>query len=705
MNRPHLNRLKRYLIWRHYAGKCGICGGEVAFDACEIDHIIPFKITGRSLLPELQPAHATCNRKKGATYMTTRFKTFTASTVRPRIADAVEVIVQRVKDGQTNTAIVKPPRTGKSNVIRLAAIELRERGLIGGAIVLSPWVFLRDQIIGEAVDAMIEQFIVNTPDISVTSLVGRQLTPGFTTSVPAHLYSMTLGYARSPANLTILVDEAKLCVARGQPLVVFIDEAHTVRNEPSGWGEIAGKLHEAGAHLVLLTGTPERADNIEPYGFRTQIVTHEENNERVVIAGKGAEPNTVRLQRRRFAKTEFSLIADFTMTLREAWNAGILCRVMPRWQTVLVDGQPLIDVEDNVLREVTRDEGWCRVAAQAFVTDIAIRRRARSTSSGIVFVGDDRGTGPDEHAKQLRRIIEEEWRKKFGRPGRITIATMNVDQEATRNEEKAAQVIADFQEGKTDVLIVKGMGGVGLDVKHCKTLLDASTVLTTGATTQRWLRVATLWGDLLHCSLILPDARGTRAMYDEIVTKNGGTLTTTSDIEVLEEWEVPVEDGDDHVLTNPADAGSSDMEINFTVELRNRILRAREMYPALAKLSDAEIAELLNEGQLVVDDIPPGQDSEPEPAAASRVSNPARESKGPRERVVKLAKSLANAEADYPNDKDGWRAKIIEWQAMAKNHAGIRVELSACIDVAKLKAAAAFLEEACDHRGIRYDAA
>lgn len=637
----------------------------------------------------------------------TRFKTFTSSDARPRIADAVETILARIKDGHGTTAVLKPPRTGKSNVARLTAIEGIETGLIGGAVVLSPWVFLRDQLVGDAVDKMVAQFTVTVDDLTMTALVGRQLTPGFSTSIPAHLYSMTIGYARQPANLLILEDEARLCLAQGKPLVVFIDEAHTVTTVPTGWGDVAKKLRDAGAHLVLLTGTPERADDIAPYGFRTEITQHEENSERVVIAGKGSQPNTVRLQRRRFDKTRFRLIADVTMTLRDAWNADILCRVMPRWQTVLVDGEPLSDVEDNVLREVTRDEGWLSVAVDALLTDIALRRRAvgRSNSSGIVFVGDDRGTGPDEHARLVKAILEEHWRKKFGRGGRIGIATMNVDQQALRAEEKAAQIIEDFQLGKLDVLIVKGMGGVGLDVEHCKTLLDASTVRTVGNTTQRWLRVATRWEDMLHCTLILPDDRLTRSLYDQIIVANGGILTATSNIEILEEWEEPADpDNDEHVLSEAADAGSSDMEFDFSVETRNRILRAREIYPALAKLSDAEIAELLNDGQLVVDDIPPGQEPPPSsthPNGPTR-KNPGKEAKPIRDRIVAAAKALAQHEAPYdPGKPQAFREKIIDWQATAKTHAGIRIELGACLDTQRLAIAAEHLEGICASRGIR----
>lgn len=69
LRRPYLSRLKRLLVWRGCNGICGICGELVAFEACEIHHVPPFKMTGRTLLPELRPTHPICNRKQGAKYV------------------------------------------------------------------------------------------------------------------------------------------------------------------------------------------------------------------------------------------------------------------------------------------------------------------------------------------------------------------------------------------------------------------------------------------------------------------------------------------------------------------------------------------------------------------------------------------------------------------------------------------------------------
>ena len=61
----------------------------------------------------------------------------------------------------------------------------------------------------------------------------------------------------------------------GLPVLVFIDECHSasITNE---WGQIVPVLTEAGAHVVLLTATPERADFTRIPGFEFDEVDEEE---------------------------------------------------------------------------------------------------------------------------------------------------------------------------------------------------------------------------------------------------------------------------------------------------------------------------------------------------------------------------------------------------------------------------------------------
>lgn len=59
-------RIKQEVLARD-GRSCGICGGEVlASEGLDIDHVIPLARGGTDDLENLQVAHASCNRSKGA---------------------------------------------------------------------------------------------------------------------------------------------------------------------------------------------------------------------------------------------------------------------------------------------------------------------------------------------------------------------------------------------------------------------------------------------------------------------------------------------------------------------------------------------------------------------------------------------------------------------------------------------------------------
>jgi 5-methylcytosine-specific restriction endonuclease McrA len=66
MTRTLRSKRLRALLWYAADGKCQICG-EPLGDEWEIDHIIPWVVSKRTNIFELQIAHTLCNRKKGST--------------------------------------------------------------------------------------------------------------------------------------------------------------------------------------------------------------------------------------------------------------------------------------------------------------------------------------------------------------------------------------------------------------------------------------------------------------------------------------------------------------------------------------------------------------------------------------------------------------------------------------------------------------
>lgn len=53
-------------VYRSNDGLCGICNKPVAEDAFELDHIVPISKGGGHVRENVQPAHRSCNRRKGA---------------------------------------------------------------------------------------------------------------------------------------------------------------------------------------------------------------------------------------------------------------------------------------------------------------------------------------------------------------------------------------------------------------------------------------------------------------------------------------------------------------------------------------------------------------------------------------------------------------------------------------------------------------
>ena len=53
-------------VYRSTGGICGICHEPVGEDVFSVDHIVPLSKGGPHLLDNLQPAHLSCNSRKGA---------------------------------------------------------------------------------------------------------------------------------------------------------------------------------------------------------------------------------------------------------------------------------------------------------------------------------------------------------------------------------------------------------------------------------------------------------------------------------------------------------------------------------------------------------------------------------------------------------------------------------------------------------------
>ena len=177
---------------------------------------------------------------------------------RVKIIDAVHLICVRYERGESCTSIMMPPRYGKSSVIRLSALELMS-GAGFPALMTAPWSDNVDQIKQkEKIDQMYEQYGI-PKHVVFTGKRREKLQSNnwwMTEDGVPTLMTFTIGLIQNSNNQQQFIDGIVDMHQRfGKRIPVFIDEAHLVK-ETQQWGRFILAVANAGAYIVLLTGTP-----------------------------------------------------------------------------------------------------------------------------------------------------------------------------------------------------------------------------------------------------------------------------------------------------------------------------------------------------------------------------------------------------------------------------------------------------------------
>ena len=540
---PHL----RNFLHDSAYGRCELCGITLPPD-WHADHIEPWILTHRTNVLEMQALCPTCNEKKGDRMLETPFKSSLINLgppMREGQRGAINAMWHNVRQGVQHTGIVLPTRYGKSDVIKMGGLGLLLDELASRVVVLAPATNLVEQILDKPMfDATAKRYGV--PSVLGADLLtwGCYHTPRkpFPPDGKAKFLAMTIQMANSCRHFLAqwVEDERR---KTGLPPVFFIDEVHMAAKS-NQWGEAVHELEKAGAWLVLLTATPYRTDKAPIQGFRYKEV------------GKDYRETLRGTARFSVEEVKYVLDPDWETSYWEAWNEipQALCYVSripiaPEMQRI--DGRtaapkgntaPLSAIPATAARaslnDLVREDFVIRDGCQKLITELLNKRAIAPHTAAIAFVGNDTGDeddDPDEerlanrHALMVEKILSEMW------PNcRVVIATST-----SGNDPR--QRIKDFQNNVGDVLILKQMGGVGMDVPRAKVALDLSTFRTDVLFVQRLCRIATVWqyGEsptdlMLAATYIYPgDARGAE-LFDAWIAREGGDASTYT-LEFLED--------------------------------------------------------------------------------------------------------------------------------------------------------------------------
>jgi hypothetical protein len=468
---------------------------------------------------------------------------------------ALDVIRQRAIAHEPYTAIVIPTRYGKSDLARVAAIQLTRNNVISTAFALSPGVYLRNQFASHGKWAQcIDRY-------DLPRATKYHLVKGWENSYGANgecLLSATIQLIVSQIDEFCKWTRSQIATT-GKPPLFFIDECQ-MTSTANKWGGAAEKLAASGALIVLLTATPIRDDHRPPAGFPFVEKVVNEDAQRTAC-GRGSDPSKITVRRFEGSEIEIRLVAHHETTFEQAWEErpSPLCEVnyvpfdvfLRDTELEIEEGERPEDLADlsistmNVkqvrqyLGRICRDPGVIREGARRLVQKLKERRTLDSKVAAMVFCDIDRRENGEDvievnrWAKKIEKAIKAE-----AQLISLELETVIATSASEENEEAAGnKAIEKFSSGLGDVLIVKQMGGAGLDCERIKIVLDLSPVRTLAAWIQRIMRAATPYGPFHYCDLISPDDCIARNFWRSMIKDQGGAAKFFEG-ELVDEYEV-----------------------------------------------------------------------------------------------------------------------------------------------------------------------
>jgi|SRR5215831_4537141 len=453
------------------------------------------------------------------------------------------VIYERVSSGEEFTTIVLPTRYGKTDLMRGSALHLYHDQFISGALVLSPGVVLRDQVVDrEKWAKFLQRYQVTIPNIRYSSLSAKHYLPHvdfaqngeMLTSVSMQLVDNNVAFFQQ------WVDHRRHTT--GLPVLVYIDEAHT-GSEDNSWGDTVFKLVQAGARAVLLTATPIRSDKKRIPGFPCQEIDRQEA--RHYATRPHENPSWVYVDESAATDYIWRLVPHHMTSFREAWDEDLLAMISKfpfdvNLEEIHLDGESetglLSMLSETKARKymdrLCRDPKVMREGIRLFVNNLHALRKLDPAIAGIIFCGNDTIKGDEHatnaHARSLATMIAE-----------LDPSLQSVIATSAHPEDEAETRIKRFaseHDPVGDVLIVKQMAGRGIDIERLKVILDLSPIRAEAAWIQRIMRAATLYKHL-PAIYITPDDVRSRTLFDRLVANQGGEISTREVGELLRSYE------------------------------------------------------------------------------------------------------------------------------------------------------------------------
>lgn len=467
---------------------------------------------------------------------------------RPEILESVSAAMKRYLAGEECTGLQVAPRVGKQSIIVLFANEARAQGAPFVHCIV-PWTNLNNQI----VDAKRNK---RTFDFYKARGTTEAFRADVVECIPHHKYycsykhrptllTSTVHLLYSNVNTVVEAIRYAICTSGNRPVFV-IDEAQFM-GLGLPWYETIKRMIEAGAYIVSMTGTEKRVDKKPIIGFQLKQIEGSEQSrpfaqlKDVTIGEDGNKIASVAVGTQRSAEFEVMPIGSTPVPISTAFDKG-WCAPMdvkmfdfevmnPADGSRLMVSQASLEKTRMNLPDWLQSDECIRLAVKHVLEDL-IRRRVdlglKDAKAMFITLSDiepikKKGNkasdeGANYHARKARKefltqlsLLPSHIRKQLGRVNAEICTSMlssgEPDNAAIEKLKRFGLVEMDDNGVEPiDVLFVKNMGVVGLDVPQLKTMVNLSNYSADAPTTiQANLRIATNWeNSTTPALLILP---------------------------------------------------------------------------------------------------------------------------------------------------------------------------------------------------------
>jgi len=632
-----------------------------------------------------------------------QFTTFTPPTTRKYISKTIEEVLKGYHNDKSSFSIDIPPRSGKANIIYAAAYELVETGVAPFSMAISPWLFLKDQIkSNDKIQSHINLYKVKGRNMRVGAI--DDFTNQFFWDIKDkyHIWSTSLGVCYSQTSKLVAAIEIAIERGYGRP-IIFFDEAHILGGSKE-MGRVFDDVQRAGAYVVSLTGTFYRSDGET---IRGGNVTDVEEKDVKITTTRRIDENTVIHQTRSGSKKTMRCVADKTIPWRKAWDVGALCHVDVEWVGAdhTIEGKETKKISEynngelppGALRDVLESPVVVEKFTEVVVREVAAFKKQNVNAAGMIVVGgditDEKGQKEvDRHATQVKNSLVKTSRD-AGHAWDITVITMN-----DAGDKGSKKLDAFRDDGVYDIIVVKMMGLVGLDVPRLKVLGLMSSLRNGPMLGQALSRPLTVWPGIeeKRGRVILLDDKKMQDAYEDLVTSQGGQFSKTTTV-VDEEHEeeskkAPKKNGTtDNAYTS---GHTNDMLMDIQGDHADYCNRVRKVRPGVTRgKTDSEIIKMMRSGEvkpLTKDEKKPDCLDEKSPLAGVDDVDEALDQA--RELFSQHSKDFANYHWSYASEQGQWSHCRVEIQRQARIKAGITVPLAKEKDISRIKAANAYMQ-------------